>query len=186
MNHPGPATGTGLRLIEVSPSIKLYLNPEFELRRAAFMSPLIQQHGLGFKKAPFDDRFPRLDERGVCYANAAQLATAYPDLLTYCEGLMLFKLPDGRVFPLPHGWCCTRSGHVVDPTCSRRQMEPEVLYVGLPVYVGYLTRWKALTGYWGLLDGHHEYGKRVGIYRDHPAKWLQLLAEELPRAGLLY
>lgn len=181
MIHPGYFDGTGNRMIEVTPSLKLLVNPEFELRRAAFMLPLLREFGVLFKKVPFDDRFPRLNPLTRCYDNAAELALGYPDQLIYCEGLMLSRLPDGSVFPLPHGWCCTPSGHIVDPTCYKHQLEPSVTYLGVPIYLGYLVRWQALAGFYGLLDGHPEYGKRIGVYRDHPAKWLQLLDGELPR-----
>lgn len=180
MNHPGHMPSGGLSLVQVTPSLKLLINVQFEVERAEFMYPLLQQHGVIFKKAPFDGRFPRMGRESRCYDNAAKLAIDYPDQLIYCEGLMLFRLPDGSVFPLPHGWCCTPSGHVVDPTCHAHQSDPLVGYFGVPIYKGYVTRWHALAGFHGLLDGHPEYGRRVGIYRDHPAKWLQQLSEKLP------
>lgn len=180
MKHPGYEPVGGHRMIEVTPTIKLYLNQEFEMARAEFMMPLLKQHGLMFKKAPFDDRFPRLNPTARCYDNAAYVVRDYSDQLTYCEGLMLFRLPDGSVFPVPHGWCCTLDGHVVDPTCHKLQLEPEVGYLGVPVATAYVKRWHSLTGFNGLLDGHPEYGKRVGVYQDHPAKWLQQLSDKLP------
>lgn len=180
MNHPGYMPANGFSLVQVTPSLKLFINVKFELDRAEFMMPFLKQHGVMFKKAPFDDRFPRLDREARCYDNAAQLAMDYPDQLIYCEGLMLFRMEDGSVFPMPHGWCCTMDGHVVDPTCHANQLDPAVGYLGVPVYKGYVTRWHALVGFHGLLDGHHEYGKRVGIHQDHPAKWLQQLSDRLP------
>lgn len=176
--HPGAFEGEA-QLYVVSPTFKVKVNLAFERARARFMLPLLVRYGVIFKKAEFDLAYPHFGPQDICFTQAAKVSLAAHEL-TYCEGLMLVQLPSGEVIPMVHAWCCKPDGTVVDPTCYLHQSAAEVTYIGVPVYRGYLARWHQLTGYFGLLDGHHEYGKRVGVYCDHPAKWLQ----HLPAASL--
>lgn len=64
-----------------------------------------------------------------CYTNALRLAERRPPL-RYCEGwAVAAEFPALRI---PHAWCVTRAGYVVDPTWAT----PGLAYFG----VCYTTR----------------------------------------------
>ena len=176
--HPGHMDLERLRPLRVSDSIVLMTDPEFELQRVQYMARLLMSQGRVFKKAPFDDRYPRLDRAGRCYDQAMCLAIDYEEL-TYCEGAMVFHWR-GQLFAMPHGWCSNREGFVIDPTCPKHQTDPAVSYLGLPIKKQYALDWHSLYGFHGMLDGHPEYGDSVGLYADSPALWCDSTLPPLP------
>jgi hypothetical protein len=69
-------------------------------------------HGRSWTPAPLPDDIRRGEPKG-CYQNAFRLATAHPGRFLYAEGYALE--PDYGI-PMPHAWCVTDSGIVLDPT----------------------------------------------------------------------
>lgn len=161
--------------IYVGDRLVLRIRPEFEKFRAKQMSPLLDRHAMKFEPSPYDSTYPHKDPQGVCYNNAAE--TALQHNLIYCEGLMLFLTPTGEVMPLSHGWCCKPDGTIVDSTCPKYQNTNMIRYIGIPIKREYLLWWYEQTGYYGLLDGHHQYAP-MGVYHDDPAHFVQLIAKE--------
>jgi len=88
---------------------------------------LLEAHGAFFTAAPRPPDVPKLSDRW-CYGNAAATASTYAGAgLVYAEG---FAAPNagGQVVPLPHGWCVTAGGLVVDPTWD---YYPDTAYFGI-------------------------------------------------------
>lgn len=143
--------------------------PDFEIRRFEFMKDILAEHGRLFFPAPFDDRYERKPIGGRCYDQAAELACSSG--LIYCEGIMIVKLANGNMFPMPHAWCCTPIGTVVDPTAHKYQDHRRIKYFGIPFKLPYVLRWKKTYGFHGMLDGVPSLGDSVGVYVDPPAVW---------------
>lgn len=75
---------------------------------------LLLKSGRLFTPAPRPPDVPKLPDRW-CYANATQTAHAHPDRgLMYAEGYSMINA--GAAIPLPHAWCVTPEGTVIDPT----------------------------------------------------------------------
>lgn len=68
-------------------------------------------------------------EMKQCFANAARLALATPDL-TYCEGVAL------AIIPTHHAWCIDTKGRVVDPTWRTRENDAHTHNPGEMAYLG--------------------------------------------------
>lgn len=163
--------------LKMSPTLVLRVCPEFENRRIRFMEGILRQHGRLFPKAPFPyDRYPPASFTGRCYDQAAELSVSHG--LTYCEGVLFMLSPSG-MFGLPHGWCCTPEGVVVDPTLHKLQGGVQLSFVGIPLTRAFVSRWHRTYGYHGCLDGHPELGDSVGVYAEHPSVW----RENLPIPG---
>lgn len=141
---------------------------EFEHRRFLFMEGILKQHGKAFPRTAFDYAYPTKDWTGRCYDQAMWLANLC--CLTYCEGIMLARTPQG-LLAMPHAWCCNERGEVLDPTAHKVQGNLNLTYIGIPIRKEYHEAWQAQYGFYGLLDGHPELGDTVGVYRDHPTQW---------------
>lgn len=76
-----------------------------------------------------------------CFQNAGELALRFPDSLTYVEGLA------HRMIPVPHAWCVTAEGQVVDPTWDNPE---EAAYFGIPIRYDYLKNHVLNEKVWGL------------------------------------
>lgn len=64
----------------------------------------------------------------LCYGNAASTAATYvTEGLVYAEGFATVTA-GAQLFPLPHGWCVTPGGAVVDPTWD---FDPDTTYFGI-------------------------------------------------------
>ncbi|WP_045740362.1 hypothetical protein [Actinoplanes rectilineatus] len=88
---------------------------------------LLEAHGVFFTAAPRPVEVPKLPDRW-CYGNAAATASTYAgEGLLYAEGFAAVAA-SGQVVPLPHGWCVTGDGLVVDPTWDFR---PDTAYFGI-------------------------------------------------------
>ena len=70
---------------------------------------------------------------GLCFANAARLATRRP-ALRYCEGYATIALStDGALFAAEHGWCIDEHDRVVDPTWCTANGSPGLAYLGIVI-----------------------------------------------------
>lgn len=169
--HPGYMNPLRLKVIKIDDGLAVQIDPEFEARRVRYMRPLVDKYGLIFpQNVPFDDKYPRLNPRRRCYDNAMTLALDFPELI-YCEGYMVFAGPD-LALAMPHGFCVTQSGKVVDPTCSHLQHDRRVIYKGVKIKTDYMVSWYAKHSYYGVLDGHPALGDTVGVWADSPDLWL--------------
>lgn len=95
----------------------------------AFLSAyhLLDAHGEFFTAAPRPLEVPKLPDR-LCYGNAASTAATYAtEGLVYAEGFATVTA-GAQLFPLPHGWCVTPDGVVVDPTWD---FDPDTIYFGI-------------------------------------------------------
>lgn len=162
--------------IYVGGTLVLRTRPAFERMRAIQMAPLLQKHGVQFVPHPYDYKYPVKDPWVPCYLNAGE--TALKEGLIYCEGLMLLNTQDKGVQSLAHGWCCKPNGMIVDPTCPKYQNTDMIRYLGIPFKTEYLKWWFDQVGYYGMLDGHHQYAP-MGVYHDDPAKFVQSIAPEV-------
>lgn len=147
--------------------------PDFEFRRFQFMSGILAAHAVAFKRQPFPVQYPTASRTGRCYDQAFDLAINCN--LPYCEGVLFAFMDRGAVFPMPHAWCCTDDGKVVDPTCANIQHDMHLLHVGIPMHSHYVLDFAKKYGYVGLLDGHPELGDSVGVYQDHPSLWQKVI-----------
>lgn len=154
--------------ILVGDSIMMRVCPDFELRRFEFMRSFLASHGSLMLAKPFDYKYPSYDIGGRCYDQAREVAINCN--MTYCEGVMFLNVM-GKQFPLPHAWCVTQSGVLVDPTAHRIQHKPDVLYYGVKFKTDYALSWKNRYGFHGMLDGHPELGDSVGVYADPEYLW---------------
>lgn len=180
MKHPGYMNPFRIRQVKVTSSIVLLTDPEFEKARVAFMSRILDPHGVVFIKADYSDRsYANLR----CYDYAMLLCEKRPELI-YCEGVMRFH-GDGGHFDLPHGWTCTPDGVVVDPTCPTHQNNPDVEYIGIPFRMEYAKKWHRDWGFHGMLDGHPGLGYNLGVYADPERMWKQSLSVQLTPIGKL-
>lgn len=172
VEHLGPQHET--QDIMVAPGMIMRVCPEFELRRYRFMEGLLGEHGRLFDSArPYPLGLPRYPIGGRCYDQAA--AVAQNTDLIYCEGVLLIGLMTGGFFPMPHAWCCTPDGTVVDPTCWSFQSRENIRYLGVPIQKRYVEWWEQEYGFHGLLDGHPELGDSVGVYADPVTMWKEVL-----------
>lgn len=181
--HPGYMGDRPLKYVQVTDTLVLHIDPEFEVRRVQFMARMLLAHGQHFPRVKFDDKYPKLAPDGRCYDNAMEVVQQYPGELIYCEGTMVFDTGRG-LFAMPHGWCCTPDGQVVDPTCWKLQNDPKVLYLGIPFQLEYAQHWKRLYGFHGMLDGHPTLHDSVGVYVDQPTQWKKALLSPLQEVGL--
>lgn len=161
-----------VRTTFIRENILLHTVPEFELHRVRQSQSLLMNVGMEFKPSEYPRNIPLKPKDGVCYINAAETAIACD--LVYCEGFMIFKDLSGCSHFLGHGWCCTSEGHIVDPTCPRYQNRDFIKYMGVPIKKSYLLAWYEYTGYYSMLDGHHQ-GLPVGIHYDHPHLFREIL-----------
>lgn len=159
--------------IRVTDKLVLSVHVEVELYRAANMYEFLKEHSVPFNKCEFNDEFIRMSPTGRCYDNAVNLVEMFPKQLTYCEGIMRFKTPNG-IFPLAHGWCCDRDGNIVDPTCSGYQNADVVDYLGVTFRQDYVRKWEKDVGYNGILDGDFN-GVRPGVFVENKSLWYQQL-----------
>lgn len=158
------------KILYITDTACVIADPEFEGMRFAKMRPLLKNHGFYFDKGMPADWKPKYDPTVRCYDNAMRAAIAHR--LTYCEGVLRFSLLDGTIFNMPHGWCCTDEGEVVDPTGYKTQYLSQVEYWGFPIDLAYAYSWRVDQGYHGLLDGTPE-DDPIGIHYDPPALWLR-------------
>lgn len=158
--------------IQVTDSMILRVHPEVETFRANRMRPLIADLGTMFQPTEFNPVYPTLKPEDRCYDNAWQVASTHKELI-YVEGLMLLHTVRGP-FMLPHAWCTTADGKIVDPTCPKYQNIKEAEFIGIPLKKKYVREWKARKGYVGLLDGNFD-GKEHGVYYDPPSKFVEKL-----------
>lgn len=140
---------------------------EYEKRRFSFMAEILRQHGQAFQKNGFDyDSYP-FGGSGACYDAAAQIANAFPDTI-YCEGIILAYKDE---IPMPHAWCVTKDGKLIDPAGHRSQNSPMIGYFGIKFKTEYVNQWYEKYGFYGMLDGHPDYGDTVGVYVDPESEW---------------
>ncbi|GAA0546546.1 hypothetical protein GCM10010172_30280 [Paractinoplanes ferrugineus] len=95
----------------------------------AFLSAyhLLDAHGEFFTAAARPIEVLKLPDR-LCYGNAASTAATYAtDGLMYAEGFATVTA-GAQLLPLPHGWCVTPDGVVVDPTWD---LHPDTTYFGI-------------------------------------------------------
>lgn len=169
VEHLGPQHQ--LRHLMMNDGIVLVVDPEFEIRRVAFMRRVLVEHAVVFTKQTFPSGFREADRRKRCYDEAARLAEEHRGKLYYCEGIALIDNITGNPFPLPHEWCCTRDGKVVDPTMSTAQHKEAITYWGMPFKWRYVQKWAETHGFHGMLDGHPTLDDTVGVYVDPPSAW---------------
>lgn len=175
VEHLGPQHE--IRPIVVAEGVVMMVDPEFELRRFDFMKDLLTKYGRIFSKNHYDYRYPSFDLGGRCYDQAMQLTATFP--VIYCEGIMLPKPKNGKVgLPMPHAWCVTLQGELLDPTAHKVQNHPELLYFGIPFKTTYCLDWHEKYGFHGMLDGHPELGDTVGVYADDLSLWLHPLSSK--------
>ncbi|XVV10852.1 hypothetical protein ACQP2X_39340 [Actinoplanes sp. CA-131856] len=74
---------------------------------------LLLAHGRLFAPAVRPGAIERMRDH-FCFENAA--AVAREQNLIYAEGFAAFTTASGLTMPLPHAWCLTTDGAVVDPT----------------------------------------------------------------------
>lgn len=184
VEHFGPQHQ--VRDIVVADGVIMRICPEFEFRRFEFMHPILKVFGRSFRKNPFEyDLYPAFDLGGRCYDNAMKLIAIDPSLI-YCEGVLLPRVNGRPSVPMPHAWCLSQDGALVDPTAHKIQHHPDILYVGIPFNNDYAWAWFKKFGFHGMLDGHPELGDQVGVYKDSYALWLheRLGAIRLPFSSI--
>lgn len=139
--------------IQVLDNVILRIDMECELSRMRAYEPLLGEWGTQFKhdkKYPVK-YLPYVSDMERCYDVAFDLACK--EGLVYCEGVVLFMTKHGLVYPLGHGWCCTRDGDVIDPTMWMYQTNPRMEYLGIPIKKEIMADWFKQVGYTGILDG---------------------------------
>lgn len=155
--------------LEVAEGVVMLVCPEFELRRFIFMQPFLAEHALMFQPEEFPySTYPSFDVGGRCYDQAMDLAVRHN--LIYVEGVILGNVGD-RPFPMPHAWCTTTSGQLIDPTAHKVQGNKGLQYIGVPFRTDYAMLWHAKYGWHGMLDGHPTLGDSVGVYVDPKEMW---------------
>lgn len=154
--------------VRITASLTVVVCPEYELSRFEFMAPLLRAHSVSMVKRPFNDTYPRKSPGGLCYLQAFELARQFD--LIYCEGVMLL-FGDCESVPVAHAWCCDRRGEIIDPTCPKLQSLPQVVYLGIPFRMDYITEQYVKNGFLGVMDGHPDFGDTVGPYADPPRLW---------------
>ncbi|MBO2462667.1 hypothetical protein [Actinomadura violacea] len=98
-------------------------------RRYGSLFDLILEQGQWNRPALFPEQSAHLRGRpGRCFDNAARLARLTG--LRYTEA---FTLPDVALVPLPHAWCITDDGTVVDPTWPT----PGLAYLSVSLTLAY-------------------------------------------------
>lgn len=152
----------------IYPDLVMSICIEYEQRRFKFMQDFITAHGRIFGNSPFNYVYPHAEIGGTCYAQAHQLMLDTG--LIYCEGVMLAATSRG-VIPMPHAWCATPRGELVDPICHKYQHRQRLMYWGIAFQQKYVEAWEQKTGFPGMLDGHPELGDTVGPYADDPKEW---------------
>jgi hypothetical protein len=155
----------------------LHIDIDVERKRVELFTPVLRQFGRVFDHRPYRGEYRTMDPVGRCFDQAMRHAKKYG--LTYVEGFMVFE-GEGIRTPIGHGWCIDREGIVVDPTSWRYTGSPRVAYAGVPIRIDYHDKWKAYTGYYGVMDGYFD-GRvvhtNVGIYADPVEDWLQSIAK---------
>lgn len=149
----------------------LHIDLDQEMARASFYRPLLFYYGVHVGIRPqFDRAKYSVAESWVrCYDGAIALATKHD--LIYMEGLAILDCTGAGRLPLAHGWCVDRSGALVDPTMSKVQHEPAILYYGIPIKKDFAHAWNAKHGYYGCLDGTPD-SSDMGVHSLPPELWL--------------
>ncbi|SMH61431.1 hypothetical protein [Azospirillum agricola] len=88
----------------------------------------------------------RRGEPKACYQNAFRLATECPGRFLYAEGYALD--PDYEI-PMPHAWCVTEAGTVLDPTWADAE---RARYFGVAFDAVTTFRVHEATGSYGVLE----------------------------------
>lgn len=90
-----------------------------------------------------------------CFANAARLALAVPEL-TYVEGYAR----GSSGFVVHHAWCVDLAGGVIDRTWRQRDVEVGE-YFGIPIDTDWLRSWLMVTGWFGVFSGAPEWSWQI-------------------------
>lgn len=96
------------------------------------VADLLMQHGQTYRPAPLPTNIRPMTPK-QCFHNAAELARRRKGL-TYVEGVAL------GIIPVPHAWCVTEDGVVVDPTWTDDNGGVGGAYLGLPFPLPYVAR----------------------------------------------
>lgn len=154
--------------ILIAPRVVMRIDPEYEAMRFWFMKDMLEKHAVFFKPSVYDYRYPHFDLGGRCYDQAMEVAISCN--LTYCEGVMIARVPHGYL-PMPHAWCVTDDGRLIDPTAHKIQHVDSLAYWGIKFKNSYAVQWEKKYGFHGMLDGHPDLGDTVGVYVDPIEEW---------------
>lgn len=123
------------------------------------MGEFVLKHGQEFKKRFELPKEIRRGKLGLCFQQAADLATR-DSRYTYCEGYA------AGVIPLMHAWCIDKAGNVIDPTWADDLGHS---YFGVPFKTKYLIHQLLETERYGLID---KYEHNWPVLRADPKEFL--------------
>jgi hypothetical protein len=108
------------------------------------LTDFVVRHGTDFSKAKVLKLHRAIGMRRQCYKNALELVIRYPRLI-YVEGFTT----SGPI-PIPHAWCLTRRGEIVEPT--PRIDGDGVGYFGVPIKTRFAVKVVIGSGMYGVID----------------------------------
>lgn len=154
--------------VRITRGFVLRINLRFEQERLAGAMKILHSFGSVFPLAPWVSRYKPIGSLGECFLNACRFASDIRGY--YCEGFILVKR-GSMEYPMAHAWVLSQDLELLDPTSPSLQGLDEVSYLGIPFKTDYVLHKAAQNGYYGLLDGHPEYGRVNDVYLDPPCWW---------------